>query len=138
MEFKNKIKTRIYLAVIYIAIGVIFCTVSYMSEAENEFISVFGAALAVSGIARIIQYTRLMKNPELMESRAIAEKDERNVMLWEKARSLTFAVYIAAAAVAMIVCFMLNFEFAGRVIAYTICGLVLIYWICYAIIKRKY
>ena len=59
-------------------------------------------------------------------------------MLWEKARSLTFAIYICAAAIAMIVCFLLNMEFAGQLIAYNICGIVFIYWVCYAIIKRKY
>ena len=138
MDYKKKIKLRICLGIIYLVIGVILCIVSYTGLTDNKFISSFGAALGVVGIARIIQYTRLMSDPERMQSRAIAEKDERNIMLWEKARSLAFAAYISAAAVAMIVCLMLNFEFAGQIIAYNICGFVFIYWICYAIMKQKY
>ena len=138
MDYKKKIKLRICLGIVYLVIGVILCIVSYTGVTDNKFISSFGAALSVVGIARIIQYARLMSDPERMESRAIAEKDERNIMLWEKARSLTFAVYISAAAIAMIVCLMLNFEFTGQIIAYNICGFVFIYWICYAIMKQKY
>ena len=138
MDFKKKIKTRICLGIIYLLIGAGLCIVCYTGVADNKFISSFGAALSVVGIARIIQYARLLSDPERMKSRAIAEKDERNIMLWEKARSLTFAIYISVAAAAMIVCLMLNFEFAGQIIAYNICGFVFIYWICYAIIKRKY
>ena len=138
MEFKKKIKQRICLAVVYLVIGATLCVLSYMSIIKNEYMSAFGAAFAVAGLAKIIQNARLMSNPDKMQLRAVAEKDERNIMLWEKARSLTFAVYICAAAAAMIVCLLLDMELAGRIIAYNICGLVFIYWICYAIIKRKY
>ena len=138
MEFKKKIKQRICLSVIYLILGIVLCVLNYMDITTNKFVSTFGAALAVAGLAKIIQNARLMSSADKMQLRETAEKDERNIMLWEKARSLTFAVYIFVAAIAMVVCLLLELEFAGQIIAYNICGIVFVYWICYAIIKRKY
>ena len=138
MDFKKKIRQRICLSVIYLVLGVVLCILCYTGVTTNKYASTFGAALAVAGLAKIIQNARLMSSADKMQLRETAEKDERNIMLWEKARSLTFAVYICAAAVAMIVCFLLNMEFAGQIIAYNICGIVFVYWVCYAIIRRKY
>ena len=138
MEFKNKMKMRIVTMVVYIIIGAVMCVIGYTGMVKNDYVITLGAALAVCGIVKIIQLALIMRNPEKMEERAIAEKDERNIMIWEKARSLAFTVYIMAAGIAVIALFLLNMEFAGQLVAYTVCGFVVIYLICCAIIRRKY
>ena len=138
MEFKNKMKMRMATMIIYVIIGAVLCVIGYTGIVENDYAISWGTALVVCGLVKIIQYILLMRNPEKMEQRAIAEKDERNIMIWEKSRSLAFTVYVMASAIAVIVLYLLNFEFAGQIVAYTVCGFLVIYLICCAIIRRKY
>lgn len=73
-----------------------------------------------------------------MEQREIAEKDERNIMLWTQARSWAFGIYTILAGGAIMVLYAIHMEFAGQIIAYALCALVFIYWVCYMILRRKY
>ena len=138
MEFKNKMKMRIVTMSVYAIIGVVLCVIGCAGLVENNYVISWGTALTLCGIVKIIQLALIMRNPEKMEKRAIAEKDERNIMIYEKSRSLAFTIYIMAAGIAVIALFLLNLEFAGRVVAYTVCGFLVIYLICCAIIRRKY
>lgn len=138
MDYKKKLNKRLYYAIGYIIIGAVLMLLQFMGSVDNEISACFGAVFAVCGVVRIIQYIRLINNKDRMEQREIAEKDERNIMLWEKARSWAFGIYAALAGTAVIVLYMVHMEFVGQIIAYTLCTLVFIYWICYMIIRRKY
>ena len=138
MKYKNRIKTRIYTMAAYIIIGSVMCALKLSGTVENNYLWTWGIALVVCGAVHLIRNIRIIRNPERMQEIAIAEKDERNIMLYEKARSLAFAVYIMAAGIAAIVMFLLEMEFAGQILAYNVCGFILIYMISYAVIKRKY
>ena len=138
MEFKKKIKTRIYIMAIYVIIGAALCILGYIGKLTNDVVQAWGIALFVAGIVKIIQNARVLKNPEKLQKREIAEKDERNIMLWEKARSLAFTVYLILAGTAVIVLYIFNMETAGQIVADTVCGFVAIYFICYCIVRKKY
>lgn len=138
MEFKKKLKFRLYLAIGYITLGGIMMVLSFTGAAKNEMISSFGAMFAVVGIARIVQYMRIIKDESAIRAREIAETDERNIMIMTKARSLTFSVYIMLSGAAIIVLYLLNKVFIAQIIALVICALTIIYYICYHIIKRRY
>ncbi len=138
MDYKKKLRTRLHYAIGYVLIGVVLILLQLTGSADNEMSYCFGAAFTVCGVVRIIQYIRLINNKDRMEQREIAEKDERNIMLWEKARSMTFGIYVILAGAAIMVLYAIHMEFVGQIIAYALCTLVLIYWICYMIVKRKY
>lgn len=138
MEFRKKLKVRLYTAIVYIIIGAVFIGLSFTRLGANEVISTFGAVFAVMGVARVVQYLRITKDEESIRQREIAETDERNVMIWTKARSLTFTVYSVAAGLAVIVLYLLNMVFVAQIVAYTVCAFLIVYWICYFIISRKY
>ena len=138
MEFKKKLKMRLYAAVGYIILGAVMMVLSFTGATKNEMISTFGGMFAVVGIARVVQYMRLSKDESAIRAREIAETDERNIMIMTKARSLTFSVYIMLSGAAIIVLYLLNKVFVAQIIAFVICALTIIYYICYHIIKRKY
>ena len=134
MDYKKKLKTRLNTAIIMISVGIIFTVSSIF--ADSEMASTFGAVFLVMGIARVVQYKRLLNDPEEMRRREIVEKDERNVMLWTKARSLASMVYIIALALTVIV--MNLFNIPGRnIVLLCMMGFIIIYWICYFIIVKK-
>ena len=135
MDYKKKLKIRLNTAIIMISAGIVFTVSSIF--ADSEMASTFGAVFLVMGIARVVQYKRLLNDPEEMRRREIIETDERNVMLWTKARSLTFVVYIIALGIAVIVLQLMEMSQAANIVSFCMMGFIVIYWICYFIIVKK-
>ena len=135
MDYKKKLKTRLNTAIIMISVGIIFTVSSIF--ADSEMASTFGAVFLVMGIARVVQYKRMLNDPEEMRRREIVETDERNVMLWTKARSLAFVVYIIALGIAVIVLQLMEMSQAANIVSLCMMGFIVIYWICYFIIIKK-
>ena len=135
MDYKKKLKTRLNTAIIMISVGIIFTVSSIF--ADSEMASTFGAVFLVMGIARVVQYKRLLNDPEEMRRREIVETDERNVMLWTKARSLAFVIYIIAMGIAVIVLQLMEMTQAANIVSWCLMGFVVIYCICYFIIVKK-
>lgn len=135
MDYKKKLKTRLNTAIIMIGVGIIFTVSSIF--ADSEMASTFGAVFLVMGIARVVQYKRLLNDPEEMRRREIIETDERNVMLWTKARSLAFVIYIISLGIAVIVLQLMEMSQAANIVSLCMMGFMVIYWICYFIIVKK-
>lgn len=138
MDYRNKLKLRLYTAAVCAAIGIILILMSITGHIKNEIASSFGAMFVVIGAARILQYVRITKDEESLHRREIAEKDERNVMLWTKARSLTFTIYILLSAAAVVILYLLDMASAAKTVSYMLCALVFIYWVCYFFVSRRY
>ncbi len=139
MEFKDKIKKRILLFAVYVAAGLVLFGVSYLvKDNTGDLIRAAGIAYAVCGFGQIFRNVRLMKDERLMKKREIAEKDERNIWISNRAKSCTFFFFTIFSAIAMIVLFLTERKTEGLVIAYAICAEVIIYYICYLYISHKH
>ncbi len=137
MDFRKKMKTRLFIAIGYIVLGVALIIVFNVFGTENSFNSSFGFALAVVGIAQIKKYYLITKNEETLKKREIAESDERNISIANRAKSLSFMIYLMLACIAVIVLNFLELSLLATVISGTVCILILIYWISYWIISKK-
>lgn len=136
MEFRKKLKIRRYTAYVIIALGILMIVVS--AWRGNEYLSSLGSCFLILGIARIVQHKRITRSEESLHQREIAETDERNIKLWTEARSLAVSVYLFAAGVAIIILQLLGLSGPAQWISWAILGFVLIYWLCYAYVRRKY
>ena len=136
MEFKNKLKTRLYLAIAYIVIGLAMIVVFNIMENSNEFLSTLGLVLVVTGIVRWRNYRRITKTEETMKAQEIRETDERNVAIVQKARNIAFVIFVMVLAIAIIVLQFLNLALYVQVLFAVMCGLLAIYWISYLIIRK--
>ncbi len=137
MDFKKKLKTRLYIAVSYIILGIMIIGGTFAFKLENEFISSLGLILAVVGIVRMRNYFRITKSEERIRKQEIAETDERNVWICYKARSVAFVTYILISGVAVIVLLLLDMHEAAKWIAYSLYTLIAVYWIAYIIYQKK-
>ena len=137
MDFKKKLKTRLYVAAAYIVIGVMIIVGAFVFKVENEFISPFGLALTVVGIARMRNYFLITKSEESIRKQEIVETDERNVWVCYRARSVAFVAYILISGVAVIVLSLLGIHEAAKWISYSLCALIAVYWIAYFIYQKK-
>jgi len=138
MDFKKKMKQRLYLAVSYIVFGAALALAALITKSENQFLSAFGIALAVMGVLRLFQYRRITKNTDSLRKRQLAETDERNRMIAERAKSWTFSFSLMAAGIAVIVLSVLGKHNLAQPISWVMCGMVLLYWVFYHIANRKY
>lgn len=138
MEYKQRLKIRLYTSVIYTIIGIILIVISALGSLQNEILSSFGAVCAVLGAVKIVRYFRITKNENLLRACETAETDERNIMIMTKARSISFTAFMLLAAISVIVLLLLNQQLAAQIIAFTICGFLITYRICYFILSKKY
>lgn len=137
MDYRKKLKQRLYYGIICIALGVMMIVGVYASKSNNEFISALGFAVAMVGVARIIQYLKITKNEESIQKQKINETDERNLSIIQKAKSATFSIYLLISCSVVIITALIDMPDIAKWIGYSQFVLVIIYWICYWIIRKK-
>ena len=137
MEFKKKLKIRLGVAIGYILLGVLLCVLLCGLALKNEYISVLGAALITVGALQMVRYFRITRSEESVRSREIKEKDERNVSIAHRAKSMAFSMYILLACAASIVLGIMGRAQIAQVLSGNVCVMLLIYLLSYVIIRNK-
>lgn len=138
MDFKKKMKQRLYIAISYIVFGTALALLALITKSENQFLSAFGIALAIMGVLRIFQYRKITRSTDAMRKRELAETDERNRMIAERAKSWAFSFSLMAAGIAVIVLSVLGKHHLAQPLSWGMCGMVLLYWIFFLIARQKY
>ena len=137
MDYKKKLRSRLNIAITYIVLGAIFIVGTLITKTENDFISTFGFVMILMGLVRIRNYRIITKDEDAIRKQQIIETDERNISIIHKAKSAAFSSYIFILGVAVIVLLFLSMHEAAKWIAYSVCLLIVIYWICYFIYQKK-
>ena len=137
MEFKKKLKFRLYIAITYIVLGLIMIAAGFITKLNSDYLSSFGLILTVLGIVRIRNYFFITKNEETIRKREIAETDERTISIMYKAKNAAFNTYIIICGSAVIILSLLNMHNEAKWISYSVCLLLIIYWISYLIYQKK-
>ena len=138
MNLKNQ---RIYGSVLTV-VGLIGWAVFMflVDETKNtNLIGSFFAGFAAIGILRIIQSTKLLRNPEKAQDYEAMQKDERTVFIANKARSTAFYISILAQCiVSLIAYFAFDSLLVCQVLCFTTCFQCLIYYIFWIFYNKKY
>ena len=137
MDYKKKLNTRLYTAIAYIFIGIIFSVLYFCGVSENQSVLSLGIALIVMGILRIRQYMKITKDDESIRKQRIAETDERNIAILHKSKSVAFGLYVFIVAIVVIILELLGKSELSTILALNVCAIVLLYWICYWIYQKK-
>lgn len=136
MDYKKKLKQRLNVAIIYIILGVTFIVATFITKTDNDFISSFGFAMIIMGLVRIRNYRIITKNEDTIKKQQIIETDERNISIINKAKSTAFSVYILISGVTLIALLFMGLHEIAKWVSYSVCLLVLIYWICYWVYQK--
>ncbi len=137
MDFEKKLKQRLYVAIVYTVLGMALIIGAVLTKTDNGVISSFGCVFAVLGIARIRNYFIITKNEETLRKQKIAETDERNISIVNKARSVTFTIYGLISGIAIFILSLLNMNEIARILAFSLCTLLLIYLVAYWVIGKR-
>lgn len=137
MKSNRKIITRAVVAALYFIIG---ASVNIAGEftAIDSYWSGLGTALIVVGALQMIRIVRYQTNAKYKEETDIAVQDERNRFLGMKAWSWAGYLYVIIAAVASIVFKLLGNDTLMFAASGSVCLILILYWISYLIIRKKY
>lgn len=138
MEYKKKLRQRFFIALSYIVLGSILIAASYIGNFDNHFISTFGAVLIMMGVLRTLRHRKITQDDASIRKQELEETDERNLMISERAKSWAFSFSIMCAGIAVIVLSFMGKHDQALPFAWFVCGMTLLYWICYHIVTRKY
>lgn len=137
MDYKKKLTIRLTVAIVYAVAGLAMMVVFNLIGTPNEYLSTLGFALLLIGVAKIRRHVLITKNEDTIRRQEIAETDERNVSIANKAKSVAFIIYVILAGVAVVVLQLLQIAEIANVLAMSISALVVFYWISYFIISRR-
>ena len=138
MEFQKKMKMRHAVAVSYMVLGFSLVIADLLMGSENYFLFPFGIALLTMGCLRLRRNRKITASEETMRKQELAENDERIRMIAERARSWAFTLSITGSGILVIVLNLLGFRDQALPFAWYVCGMVILYWICWLILNKKY
>ena len=138
MDYKKKLKQRLHVSLFYLVLGLILMLVDIWIYSENSFVFSFGVAMLVMGLSRILRYRKIIKDEKYMRKQELIEKDERLLMLSERAKSWAFSFSLTIAGLAVIVLSLLGYDALAQPLAWYVCGLCVLYWIFWLILGKKY
>ena len=132
-----KIEKRFYLNIFYVVIGaaLIICGVL---DIVDSFWSGMGGALIGVGAIRICQYAKYRKNPEYREKIEVETKDERNKFISLNAWAWSGYVFVMLNAIGTIAFKIAGNDLLSQYCSYMVCIVLVLYWVCYLILRKKY
>lgn len=128
---------RMISSIVEIVIGVALVACSYAGLVD-EFWSGMGAALLVVGILQMARLIRYNSNEEYREKIDVNNSDERNRYIAAKAWSYAGYVHVFIAAIGTIVFRILEQEALSMLCSFSVCVIIVIYWISYGILQKRY
>lgn len=137
MKPNRNIRYRWILSILYGVIG-ISLIVCNLFHAVDDYWSGMGAALLVISVLQVLRLIRYKSDPQYKEATDTAVNDERNRFLSTKAWSWAGYLYIMIAAVGSIVFKLLDQEALMFAASGSVCIILVLYWISYLIVRKKY
>ena len=135
MDFKKKLKIRLYWGISCIVIGVLIIVGANVLWQDIEGLWGIGLGLIVVGVRKLRNYFLITKNEETIKKQQIAESDERFIAIAHKAASIAISVYTTASAITIITLVVMDRGTLAVPIGCSVIFLLLIYRISYFIIR---
>lgn len=130
-------RKRLVTYVIYILLGAALMAGGVIG-ALDEYWSGMGSGLIFVAILQLIREFRLWKNEAYREKFEIAQTDERNRFIRNKAWAWAGYLFIIVAAISSIVLKIVGQEQLSVAAGYGVGLLVLLYWGSYMVLAKKY
>ncbi len=130
-------KKDIVFGVLWLLLGLVL-TVLCCLETLDEYWSGMGSALMVVGIVRLLRSYRLSRSETYREKREVAETDERLHFIRNKAWAWAGYLFIIICALSTIVFKLLRQDLLCMVFGGAVCLMLVLFWVCFFILKKKY
>ncbi len=130
-------KTKFIVSIIEILVG-IGLVVAACLGAVDSFWSGMGGALTAVGLIYTIRNFRLNRNPEYKEKFEVEVNDERNRFISTKAWSWAGYLFVMITAIGTIAFKLVGREDLMMFCSSSVCLILVLYWLSYLVLKKKY
>lgn len=135
MYYNNK---RMALSIFWIILGAALVVLSITEVLNSSYFSGMGGGLIAIGVLQTVRIFKYRNNTEYREKIDTEISDERNEFLHMKSWSYTGKAVVLIESIGMLFAYLLRQETALQILSYSVCLMVLVYWIVYMILTRKY
>ena len=130
-------KDRRILSVVWVVIGLVLIGLAFAGKVDS-FWNGMGSALLIVGALQLLRYHRFNKNEAYREKMEIEVNDERNHFIRNKAWAWSGYLFILIAGVSVVVFKIIGQELLSMVASMAVCLILVLYWVSYYMLKRKY
>lgn len=135
MYYNNK---RLALTVFWIVLGAVLVVLTVTEVLDSSIYSGMGGALMAVGTLQLIRAVKYRKDSEYKEKVDTELGDERNRFLRMKSWSWAGYLTILIEGIGAIIAMALGERTVQLVLSYSVCLVLVIYWIAYVILSKKY
>ncbi len=135
MYYNNK---RLALTVFWIVLGAVLVVLTVTEVLDSSIYSGMGGALMAVGTLQLIRAVKYRKDSEYKEKVDTELGDERNRFLRMKSWSWAGYFTILIEGIGAIIAMALGERTVQLVLSYSVCLVLVIYWIAYVILSKKY
>ncbi|MBR0353177.1 MAG: hypothetical protein IJH53_08230 [Oscillospiraceae bacterium] len=135
MVYNNK---KLLLSVLWILAGAALLVLSITEVLKEAVYAGMGGALVAVGVLQVVRNLRYRKDEEYKEKVDTEVNDERMSFLRMKSWSWTGYLMILIEGIGVIVALVLGQRTIQLVLSYSVCLILVIYWISYLVLSRKY
>jgi len=129
---------RLLLSVFWTVLGITLMILSIAEVLDDSVYSGMGGALTAVGALQLMRNLKYRRDPEYREKIDTELGDERNRFLQMKSWSWAGYIAVMVQAAASVAAYFMGQRTVQLVLWYSICLLVLAYWISWMILSRKY
>lgn len=131
-------KAKAYVvSVFYIILGLILVGLGFAGKVD-EFWNGMGSAFLVMGVIQLIRRYRFNKNEVYREKIEIEINDERNRFIRNKAWAWAGYLFVMIMAVACIILRVMGEDTLSMAASGSVCLVLVLFWVSYYILRRKY
>ena len=133
----KKHNINLILCVFYILLGIVLNVLCYTHMLDN-FWSGFGVSIGVVGILLLIRNIRYRTNAQYREETDTKNSDERNRFLSGKAWAWAGYLFVLISAVCILIFKFMGQELLMMAACVAECLLLVLYWLSYLVLSKKY
>ena len=133
--YNNK---RLILSIFWIVLGTVLMVLSVMEKIDPSMYSAMGGALIAIGALQTIRNLRYRRDAEYRKKIDTEVNDERNRFLSMKSWSWTGYIVVLVEVIGVVAAMIAGQQTLQQILSYSVCLIVVVYWITYLILSRKY
>lgn len=134
MYYNNK---KLALSIFWVVLGLTLFILSVAEVLDDSVYAGMGAALTVIGALQIWRNLKYRRDPEYREKIDIEAGDERNKSIRMQSWAWTGYLFILVAAVASVVAYFLGQAVVQQTLCYSICFMLVVYWLANVILNKR-
>lgn len=131
-------KRKLIISIMWIVVGIVLLVLEFAGILDQPVYSGMGGGFLGVGLMQTVRNVRYHSDEAYKEKIDIAGQDERNRYLRMKAWSWAGYLFVLGAGVISVVLMVTGKMQQGQIISYCLCAVLVLYWIAYMVLQRKY